>query len=166
LAKKGAIKSKKKVVVLTIIILLIIIIGLLIVFMFNNQSNKNTSKNNENSDNVNKSIDLTTIKNILTSYENNIGKIENLSFDTNYNDTYRFNQTYDGIEVYGGGIVATLKNDELLTLINYNYEIPDNFNVVPLNTENDLLNIAREHLSDDELVLNDSKLIIYPISMT
>ena len=148
--------NKKKLTIAIIIILLIIIASISVLFILNRQDNKN----------IKEPDNLEEIKNILNQYQDNIGNIENLSYNSKYNNNYKFNQTYNNIDVFSGGIVATIENNEISNLINYNYEIPDNFNVKPINTENDLLNIAKDYLSNKDLTLNSSRLIIYPISAT
>ena len=162
--EKSIFKSKKKLITIIITTTLLIIASVAIIFSFKNINNY-INENDKSLENVNESDNLSVVKNLLNSYESNIGKEENLVFDTCYDDNYRFFQTYNGVEVYGGGIVTKLENNELTSIINYIYEIPENFNITPLNNEKDLLETAKQYLGYDDLILNDSKLIIYPINV-
>lgn len=164
-------KNKNKILTLTILILILIIIAVTAgVILYNKDNNINVSENDESiieeQEIENKNKDIEKVKNALNSYTEDIGNIEDLIFDSNYNNDYRFNQTYKGIKVYGGGIVATYKDEQIISLINYNYEIPEDFNVSPLNNKEDLVNIAIEHLGYENIIPNKSELIIYPISLT
>lgn len=164
-------KNKNKILTLTILILILIIIAVTAgVILYNKDNNINVSENDESiieeQEIENKNKDIEKVKNALNSYTEDIGNIEDLIFDSNYNNDYRFNQTYKGIKVYGGGIVATYKDEQIISLINYNYEIPEGFNVSPLNNKEDLVNIAIEHLGYENITPNKSELIIYPISLT
>lgn len=164
-------KSKNKIVILTILILILIMIAVATgVILYNKNNNINVNENGESiiedQEIENKNKEIEKVKNALSSYTEDIGNIDDLMFDSNYNNDYRFNQTYKGIEVYGGGIVATYNDDQIISLINYNYEIPEDFNVVLKHTANELLEIAEQHLEYDDLTLNNSKLIIFPTNMS
>lgn len=164
-------KNKNKILTLTILILILIIIAVTAgVILYNKDNNINVSENDESiieeQEIENKNKDIEKVKNALNSYTEDIGNIEDLVFDSNYNNDYRFNQTYKRIKVYGGGIVATYKDEQIISLINYNYEIPEDFNVSPLNNKEDLVNIAIEHLGYENITPNKSELIIYPINLT
>lgn len=138
-------KSKKKIIIFSIIVTLILLIITFIVII------------------KNKKLKIEDVELILSSYENYIGDIKNMEFDENYNNNYRFVQKFKDIEVYGGGIVATINKNEVLSIINYNYTIPENFDVTPENNKDDLLNVARGYLNNIEVEPIESKLIIFPI---
>lgn len=164
-------KSKNKILTLTILILILIIIAVATgVILYNKGNNINVNENGESitedQEIEDKNKEIEKVKNALSSYTEDIGSIENLVFDSNYNNDYRFNQTYKGIEVYGGGIVATYNDDQIISLINYNYEIPEDFNVSPLNNSDDLVNVALEHLEYENITPSESELIIYPINLS
>ena len=102
--------NKKKLTIAIIIILLIIIASISVLFILNSQDNKN----------IKEPDNLEEIKNILNQYQDNIGNIENLSYNSKYKNNYKFNETYNNIDVFSGGIVATIENNEISNLINYN----------------------------------------------
>lgn len=152
-----------------IVVFIIVILAINIGIILNKKySSKNVNENNENiaesQEIENKNIEK--VKGALGSYAEDIGNIENLIFDDNYNNDYRFNQTYKGIEVYGGGIVVTYKDNQIISLLNYNYEIPEDFNIAPLNNNDDLVSVALEYLEYENITPTECKLIIYPINLS
>lgn len=162
-------KSKSKTITLMIVVFIIVILAINIGIILNKKySSKNVNENNENiaesQEIENKNIEK--VKGALGSYAEDIGNIENLIFDDNYNNDYRFNQTYKGIEVYGGGIVVTYKDNQIISLLNYNYEIPEGFNISPLNNNDDLVSVALEYLEYENITPTECKLIIYPINLS
>lgn len=146
--------KKKYIIFLVILIIVVTISGLTVLKEKTDKSNPQNLENNK----------VQAVENSLKSHEKEIGSIENLIYESNYNNNYKYTQTFKGIEVFGGGIVATVKNNEASNIINYNYQIPENFNITLSNNKEDLLEIAKKQLSDTNATLKESKLIIYPIN--
>lgn len=105
------------------------------------------------------------VRDELKSYSENIGDISNLEFVDNFDNYYRYKQMYNGIEVYGGGISVSLEDNKINNIVDYSYSVPESFNIEPENSENDLLEIAKDTLNTNKRP-SDSKLIIYPKNMT
>jgi len=142
--------KKKYIIFLVILIIVVTISGLTVLKEKTDKSNPQNLENNK----------VQAVENSLKSHEKEIGSIENLIYESNYNNNYKYTQTFKGIEVFGGGIVATVKNNEASNIINYNYQIPENFNITPSNNKEDLLEIAKKQLSDTNATLKETKLII------
>ncbi len=167
-------KSAKKCFIITFLLIVAILICGFIFFQAKDKFNIDESNLDANTDfnlintgiNEGIKIDENYVRNLLSSYEEYIGKIENLSFESNYRNDYRFIQNYKGLEVYRGGIIATVKDNEILNIVNYTFEIPVDFNITPTNTKEDLLGIAKNYLQNNEAVPQNISLIIYPLTNT
>lgn len=167
-------KSAKKCFIIIFLLIVAILICGFIFFQVKDKFNIDESNVDVNTDsklintviNEGIKIDENYVRNLLSSYEEDIGKIENLSFESNYRNDYRFIQNYKGLEVYRGGIVATVKDNEILNIVNYTFEIPEDFNITPTNTKEDLLDVAKNYLQNNETVPQNISLIIYPLTNT
>lgn len=105
------------------------------------------------------------VKTLLQDYETEIGSLSNYTLSNQYEDTYKLTQSFNGIEVYGGGLTTIEKDEKVAKILNYSYQIPDDFNTNPQSKQEDILAVAKDYAGEDALLLN-SKLMIYPLSAT
>ena len=141
-------KKNKKLIIGIVIVLLLLCLIIYLAFFRKSEPNPEES-----------------IKTLLQDYETEIGSLSDYTLSNQYEDTYKLTQSFNEIEVYGGGLTAIKQADEVAKVLNYSYQIPDDFNTNPKNTQEDLLAVAKDYVGEEALLLN-SKLIIYPLSST
>lgn len=164
-------RRKSLIIVILCVVILFIIAGIIFLCLSDKTYNTSNVNNNLNQEmeltnNSNAEIDESFVKKLLSSYKDDIGNLENLFFESNYNNDYRFIQKYKELQVYGGGIIATVKDNEIFSIINYTFEIPEDFNINPINNKDDLLDVAKDYLNNNEVVPKNTSLIIYPLTNT
>ena len=103
------------------------------------------------------------IKVLLKDYEQELGSIDNYKFDVRYDNSYQLTQHFKGVRVYGASIIAIKDKEEVTKILDYRYQIPDDFDIKPKNKKEDLLKIALKQVGNDAKLIN-AELIIYPIS--
>lgn len=141
-------KKNKKLIIGIVIVLLLLCLIIYLAFFRKSEPNSEES-----------------IKTLLQDYETEIGSLSDYTLSNQYEDTYKLTQSFNEIEVYGSGLTAIKQADEVAKVLNYSYQIPDDFNTNPKNTQEDLLAVAKDYVGEEALLLN-SKLIIYPLSST
>ena len=184
-------KKKLKIILPIIVILLVISIGVGLFFIYSNNEmdSADASKIATEEDNeiVDKLIDLEqnniagtysdinimdaeTAKKSIENVKDKIGinsieeEIQATVSNTNgeYINTYKFQQMYKAIEVYSGElIVYTDKQGKAEGIINKYNKIPSDFNVNPVNTDEELQEIVLNTVNKENAQIKNSKLIIY-----
>lgn len=141
-------KSKKnkniKIIIGAVILIIAVVILLFMLFL---------KKNNEEEKVIKK----------LKEYENQIGSLDNLKYTESYDNNYTFMQYHKGVEVYGGTLITIMNDEKISKILDYKYNIPEDFSIKPTSKKEDLLNVAKEYFNSDNGNL-DFKLIIYPLN--
>lgn len=141
-------KKKKKIILIGLIIVLMVVAA---VFISGNFFKPKPNNNEEKE-----------ITNLLKEYENQLGSLDNLKYVNNYDNNFTLAQYYKGIEVYGGTVIATKNQDSISQILNYQYNIPNDFNINPISKEEDLSEFIKVYFGDDDDV--KTRLIILPLS--
>lgn len=184
-------KKKLRIILPIIVILLLISIGIGLFLIYSNNEKESTDDSKiateEDNEIVDKVIDLEqnniagkytdiniidteSAKKSIDEVKDRIGinsvdeELQSTVSNTNgeHINTYKFQQLYKGIEVHSGElIVYTDKQGKSEGIINKYNKIPSDFNVNPVNTDEELQEIVLNIVNKENAQIKNSKLIIY-----
>lgn len=167
---------KKKKIIISLLITILIALGVGTYLLFSS----NTTENDyiaQIQNNINEKYSDVIVTDFETAKESivdvkeelNVISVDNEFIEGNTDETgktintYRLKQTYNGVEVYYGGLtIYTDKNGKTKGIIN---EYVDSLNIdtVPKKTDEELKDIIKNELNCKDAVISKNKLIIYPL---
>lgn len=166
----------KKKIIVSLLVVILIAIGISAYFLLFNKDKKveyitQTQKNIEEQYSDVLVTDFETAKESIKDVKDElkINSIDDEFIENNIDktgksiNTHKLKQTYNGVEVYYGGLtIYTDKNGKTKGIIN---EYVDSLNIdtTPKSTDEELKNIIKNELNCKDTDLSKNKLIIYPL---